>query len=147
MARTRSKAVSVLPKLEDVRVFPKLKGLGEVIAERMLVLERRGSRRKKVILRLGKPRVFQKGKPDHFCPFQILGIGKSDVRFAGGVDAFQAIQMVLIGIAIDLHGYRRKFGQALYFLEKGDNLGFAKPARGAGIETYQGKRPWHPKMP
>ncbi len=128
-------------------VFPKLKDVGEIIAERALILEHRGKRRKKVTIRLGKPQVFPDGHPDYFCPYQILGLGEDEVRFAGGLDAFQAIQMVLIGIAIDLNRYRRKFGQGLYWLEKGDNLGFAKPARDAGIKTYQGKRPWHPKMP
>jgi hypothetical protein len=118
-----------------------MRDVGEVIAQRTLTLRQRGKRSRKIVVRLGKPQVFTEGNPDYFCPFQILGLGGNEVRFAAGVDPFQALQLVLIKIAIDLHiGYRRKFGQAFYWLEKGDNLGFAEPVTGAGTETYQPKR-------
>jgi hypothetical protein len=123
--------------VETPSIFPKLKEVGEVIAERTLILEQRGRRRKKIILRLGKPQMFPEGDPDYFCPYQILGFGEDEVRCVAGVDAFQAIHLVLIGIAIELHFlYRREFGEAFYFLKKGDNLGFAEPTQD-GRETYQ----------
>ncbi len=128
--------------VKTMSIFPKLKDVGELIAERTLILEQRGKRRKKIIVRLGKPRIFPEGNPDYFCPFQILGLGEDEVRCVAGVDAFQAIQLVLIGIAAELHfHFRRKFGEALYWFEKGDNLGFAEPAQDAGVPTYEGKPP------
>lgn len=112
--------------------------VGEVIAERTLILERRIRRKKKIFVRLGKPRVFPTGHADYFCPFQIVGLGEDKIRFAAGVDAFQAIQLVQIAIASVLHfHYRKRFGQAFYWLEKGDNLGFAEPELNAGTETYR----------
>jgi hypothetical protein len=115
-----------------------LEDVGEVIAERTFILEQRGRRRKKIIVRLGKPQIFPEGNPDYFCPFQILGFGEDEVRCVAGVDAFQALQLVLTGIGIELHfQYRREFGEAFYFLKQGDNLGFAEPAQGAGGATYQ----------
>ena len=47
-----------------------------------------------VILYLGKPQPF----PDSsgfFCPLQILGVGDEKVRYAGGVDGIQALQLAL----------------------------------------------------
>ncbi|HUY20010.1 MAG TPA: hypothetical protein VNE82_17300 [Candidatus Binataceae bacterium] len=121
-------------------IFPELKDVGEVIAERTLILERRNKRRKKITVLLGKPQMFPEGNPDYFCPFQVLGLGDDEVRCAAGVDAFQAIQLAQVGIGSHLHfRYRRRLGDGFYWLEKGDNLGFPEPLQDAGTETYRTK--------
>jgi len=126
--------------VQEMSIFPKLKDVGEVIAERALILEQRGKRRKKVTIRLGKPQVFPDGYPDYFCPFQILGLGEDEVRCAAGVDAFQALQLVQKMIAADLHWYDKRFGQGFYWLEKGDDLGFANPTlQGATADRRKGR--------
>jgi hypothetical protein len=120
--------------------FPELKDVREVIAERTLILERRNKRRKKITVLLGKPQMFPEGSDDYFCPFQVLGLGGDEVSYAAGVDAFQAIQLALVGVAAHLHFlYRRRLGDGFYWLEKGDNLGFPEPFQDPGTETYQTK--------
>jgi len=122
-------------------IFPKLKNVGEVIAERELILERSGKPQKKVRVRLGKPQVFPDGNPDYFCPYQIFGLGEDKVGCAVGVDAFQALQLVQKMIAADLHLYDKKFGQRFYWLEKGDDLGFAIPTLQGGVTDRHKGRP------
>lgn len=85
----------------------KLENVGEVIAIRRFRLRDESQTLetgKEVLLQLGKPQ----RSPDSpaveewFCPFQIIGIGDERVRYAAGVDAFQAIQLAfkLIGATI-----------------------------------------------
>lgn len=71
--------------------------LGPPIAERELVCEKR---KKHVTVRLGAPK---KAKDiDWVCPYQIVGLHKSRVDTAYGVDAFQALMMALEGIRVRL---------------------------------------------
>jgi len=49
---------------------------------------------KEVVVRLGKPQPF----PDFsgfFCPIQIVGAGDEKVRYAGGHDEMQSLQLAL----------------------------------------------------
>jgi Domain of unknown function (DUF6968) len=70
-----------------------LKDVGEIIGSREFEIALvDGSR--EVILHLGKPRPF----PDSsgfFCPIQIVGVGDEKVRYAGGVDEIQSLQLAL----------------------------------------------------
>lgn len=50
-----------------------------------------------VVLRLGKPQRSPESTEfeEYYCPFQLIGVGDERVRYAAGVDAFQAIELAL----------------------------------------------------
>ncbi len=70
-----------------------LKDVGEVIGLRKIeIVSEDGNR--EVVVQLGKPQPF----PDSsgfFCPIQIVGVGDEKVRYAGGVDEIQSLQLAL----------------------------------------------------
>jgi hypothetical protein len=70
-----------------------LKDVSEVIGSRKFeIASMDGSR--EVILQLGRPQPF----PDSsgfFCPIQIVGVGDERLRYAGGVDEVQSLQLAL----------------------------------------------------
>ena len=76
----------------------KLSTVGTIIAIRKLTL----SDQRTVTVRVGKPRRFRGGNDDYYCPYQILGLGDEVVRYAGGVDPVQALQLALVAIGADL---------------------------------------------
>jgi len=66
--------------------------LGDVIAERQFhLLDRPGQ---KVSLVIGRPRPHE-GGGDWYCPYQVVGLGDEVVRHGIGVDALQALQLVI----------------------------------------------------
>jgi hypothetical protein len=69
--------------------------LDEVMATRGLQVL--GEPGREVLVKLGRPRpaVDAPESGEYFCPFQITGIGDERVRYAAGVDAFQAIELTL----------------------------------------------------
>ncbi len=74
-----------------------LQNVGTIIAIRQLDL----ADGRKVTITIGKPEPF----PDdvnYYCPYQIIGIKRDKVRYAGGVDAVQALQLALKMIGADL---------------------------------------------
>jgi hypothetical protein len=93
--------------------------LGKVIAERVLTSPQL---RKRVKVRIGAPRKTK--NLDFIVPYQILHIGDEKVRFAAGVDAVQALELVFKMIGADLH-YRHKDIKFQLFGEKGS--GFPEP--------------------
>ncbi len=68
--------------------------LGLVVAERRLNVA--GRTDLEVWVRLGMPHPFP-GDPlrNYYCPYQITGIGDEKVRYAGGVDSLQALELAL----------------------------------------------------
>jgi hypothetical protein len=50
---------------------------------------------------IGKPRRYRGGHADYYCPFSINGV-ENEIRYAGGVDAIQALQLVMKAIGIQL---------------------------------------------
>jgi hypothetical protein len=71
--------------------------LGEVIATRVLrMTDGELLSAKEVVVKIGKPVPFPDGR-DYFCPYQITGIGDEKIRYSGGIDAVQALQLALIG--------------------------------------------------
>jgi hypothetical protein len=80
----------------------RMTGIGTVVARRELLL----SGRKKVTVEIGKPRKFR-GSPDYFCPFRIRGIGDDFLSRTGGIDAIQALELVMTHI-----------GSLLYYSEE-----------------------------
>lgn len=54
----------------------------------------RDGRETAITVKLGRPVPF----PDdssYYAPFQVIGAGSEKVRYAGGVDAFQALQLAM----------------------------------------------------
>ena len=75
--------------------------VGEVIAERHLVLTRSDGSKREISVLLGKPRRFPESD-DCYCPYQIVGFSTQNVRYGAGVDGFQAVQLALRQIATEL---------------------------------------------
>jgi hypothetical protein len=66
--------------------------LGPVIAERLFTFHRRGKRPRPVRVRLGRPRPLPRSPTsDWMCTYQVLGLGREDVKRTTGVDALQAL--------------------------------------------------------
>ena len=81
--------------------------LGQVIAERQLRdLDRPGV---VVSIRLGLPCVFpdEPRNGDHYCPYQITGAGDERVRYAGGVDSLQALELALLVLPSELKALQK----------------------------------------
>lgn len=57
---------------------------------------------KQVTVVIGKPEEFPEGD-NFYCPYQIVGIGNGRVRYAGGVDAVQALELALKMIGAELY--------------------------------------------
>ena len=102
----------------------KLDSIGEVIAERALSLTHDDGRSKQVVVLLGRPRRLP-DHPDYYCPYQIKGLGPERIRYACGIDLFQALMLALSSLAADLEALGRESGGRLHWDcgEKG-GLGF-----------------------
>jgi hypothetical protein len=88
-----------------------LDSVGKVLAERILELDAAGDRRKVRVL-LGQPRTMP-GSHDFFCPYQVVGLGDEVVRYAGGVDAAQAIYLAMEAVGTALAATREALSGAL----------------------------------
>ena len=102
----------------------KLRSLGPVIASRKLTDANGGS----VRVLIGKPRRYRGGHPDYYCPYSIKGL-ENEIRYAGGVDAVQALQLAMKAI-----GIRLSQSEVLLRWDAGQkvgDLGFE------GVETYR----------
>jgi len=62
---------------------------------------------------------------DSFCPIQIVGIGSERVTYAAGVDTFQAIQLAMKKIGLELFTLRRDYGYECRW--EGDDSGSGFP--------------------
>lgn len=77
--------------------------LGELLAEREYeATESRGGEARKVLLRIGMPRLATESGGHWVCPVQILGIGDDSLLEAAGIDAVQALHlgMVMAGVKL-----------------------------------------------
>ena len=77
---------------------------------------------------IGKPEKFPDAD-DYYCPYQIVGVGNERVRYAGGIDAVQALELTLKMIGTDLYTSGEAQSGALSWMggsKKGD-LGFPVP--------------------
>jgi len=102
----------------------KLENVGDVIATRTLLLGRDGEAAAAVLL--GKP---QAHGEEFYCPYQIKGVGDEKVRYAFGVDAFQALQLALSILGVQLEVLNKELGGRLRWecAEK-DDFGFPRLA-------------------
>jgi hypothetical protein len=90
----------------------KLESVGEVIAARALMLLRDRGAASEVLVLLGKPQQL----PDHqdyYCPYQIKGAGPEKVRYACGIDPFQALQLALSTLGVELEVLNKELGGKL----------------------------------
>jgi uncharacterized protein DUF6968 len=104
----------------------KLESAGEIIAARKFSLAREGHQPVDIIVLIGKPAKF----PDHtdyYCPYQIRGFDRDKVMAIGGLDAFQALQLALATIRVELEVIEKDSGGRLTWEggAEGD-LGFAE---------------------
>lgn len=101
-----------------------LENVGTLIATRSLTIV--GDNRE-IVIRLGMPRRFPEST-DYYVPFQVAGIGSENVLGAAGIDAFQAIQQVMLVIGAKLRAVNEQYGGRLRWEgdESGD-LGFPIP--------------------
>jgi hypothetical protein len=82
--------------------------LGPIIAERRLRVT--GRSELDVRVRLGTPRPFPDAPyGDYYCPYQIVGVGNEKVRYAGGVDAIQALELALHILPTELDALRQEY--------------------------------------
>jgi hypothetical protein len=103
----------------------KLDSIGEIIASRKLSLLRKDEKTELVVL-MGKPEAFPESS-DYYCPYQIKGFGWEKVMAMGGIDAFQAIQLTLSTIRVELEVIGKDSGgQILWEGDQGGHLGFAE---------------------
>lgn len=66
------------------------------------------------------------GTLDYYCPYQIAGVGSGKVKYAAGIDAFQAIQLAMQRIGTDLSVLNRECGGKLRWEGDEDGgLGFS----------------------
>jgi hypothetical protein len=62
---------------------------------------------------------------DHFCPYRISGAGADRILYGAGVDAFQAIELGLRMIGVDLAALNRKLDDQLRWeCDEHGGLGF-----------------------
>ena len=81
--------------------------LGTVIAQRRLAVT--GDPEANIMVRIGAPQPYPDASPaSYFCPYQITGIGDQKVRRASGVDAVQALEMLVLVLPLELEVLARK---------------------------------------
>jgi hypothetical protein len=106
----------------------KLKNVGEIIAERKFKLVRDGFEGETVVVVLGKPQHMHDQSDFYGCPYQIKRPDSEKLMTICGIDAFQALQLAINAIGVELEVIRRDSGGQLIWDgdEKGD-LGFPTP--------------------
>ncbi|MEJ0009448.1 MAG: hypothetical protein WDN72_02320 [Alphaproteobacteria bacterium] len=79
----------------------------------------------KVTITIAKPQKFPDSK-DYYCCYNIAGIGNEKIKYAGGVDAIQALELALKQIGTDLYtSPHARAGDLHWFGSR--NLGFPVP--------------------
>jgi len=68
---------------------------------------------KGITVRISRPQAFPDPPDDYFVPYQIVGIGSEKVHYAAGVDAVQALQLVMQVIGDDLTALNRDSAGAI----------------------------------
>ena len=110
-----------------------IEAIGEVIAERTLCLSAQNAADQDVVVRIGKPQRFSDEPDDYYVPYEIVGSEGTKLFYAAGVDAIQALQLVMRMIGADLLALCRDRNCTIKWIggEDGD-LGF--PIAGEAAE-------------
>ena len=102
----------------------KVENIGEIIAERKFTLVRPGQPAVEVRASLGKPQRIP-NHTDYYCPYQITAPADTKLHGVCGVDAFQAIQLTMATIGIELEVLSKDSGGKIEWDAGTDgNLGF-----------------------
>ncbi len=99
--------------------------LEEMIAERRLTLISNSGELQEILVRIGKP-ARSADHAEFACEYQIAGLGDTKVRRIYGLDAFQSLQLTLKFISTMLNHHRQESDGRIYWLEPGDDMGFAE---------------------
>ena len=101
--------------------------LGEVIATRILFLANDPNH--KIVVRMGKPQPMPDALgDDHYCPYQITGLGSEKLKCAAGVDTFQSLELGFRMIGSDLAFLNSQSdGQLRWECDDHGGLGFPIP--------------------
>lgn len=91
-----------------------LDNVGTIIASRKLFI----NGEHEVTITIGKPKKFDEGEQDYYCPYHITGIGNEKVKYAGGIDAIQALIFTLQRIGAILYTSDEYKNGNLEWLEK-----------------------------
>jgi hypothetical protein len=97
--------------------------LGMVIAERKGTLRLPEGAVKHVRVLIGRPKR-RRGEEDYYCPFQVVGLAKEDVRLIVGCDSVQAIQLAFGFIG---HIIKESAPPGSAWEDASENLGFPLP--------------------
>ena len=90
----------------------------------------------RVTVSIGAPRPYPDGA-DFYCPYRIESLGDDRVKWVGGVDAVQALQLVMERIGIEL--YASPKASVLRWIDPDDpDLGFPVPEN---LRDVMPKRP------
>ena len=101
-----------------------LDDLGEIIAVRDLYIAEEGKADRKIQVSVGKPQSFADAG-GYYCPFQIIGVGGEEIKYAAGVDAMQSLQLVMVIIGATLQHLNGEAGARLRWEGSGEgDLGF-----------------------
>jgi hypothetical protein len=126
--RRSDRKTIALPKVRDVV-------MGKVIAARRLESARNAV---PVTVEIGMPRR-ARGHDDYLCPYRVKGIGDEVVRASYGVDAVQALELVMyaIGSTLAKHAHLRWFGDK--------NLGLPHPEDLFALQRARARRRGSPR--
>ena len=101
--------------------------VGDLIAERTLVLELNGGVKREVVVRLGRP---EPDGDDWACSYQVVGFERACGLRVLGVDAFQALLLAIKSVAVDIDREAKRSGGELFWLGQAT----------AGFPASQGKK-------
>jgi len=93
--------------------------LGEIIASRQLLFTGKDGAEIPVRVLVGRPEAFP-DSPGHYCPIQVIGLGSGRVKFAGGEDAVQALQLALKRLSAEIRALEKAANGLLRWLSEGD---------------------------
>jgi hypothetical protein len=100
--------------------------VGEVIAERRLVLRRAGQRPKGVRVRFGKPvKAPRTPRDPWWCPVQVSGLGPTELHAIAGEDSLQALVLALKYVTQNLPTHARRLRGRIDWLGEEERLVFA----------------------
>jgi len=105
--------------------------LGELVAERLLLLERPGQSPATVVVRFGRP--VQAPAPEEpetwWCPVQVIGLGIDRITSLAGVDSLQALVLALEFVTNTLPDAARSTGGSVNWLGEAEQPVFASTQR------------------
>ena len=99
-----------------------LNNIGDVIAVREIRLTDSSGSESVLEVSIGKPQPFGDSE-GYYCPFRISGIEPERLKYAGGQDAVQSLQLAMVMIGAVLNSIREQLGGDLRWLggAKGDS--------------------------